>query len=125
MWRMTWVLEQDAVAAEQVAGVGDDLAGFAGVVELGQAGDRVGEAAGLLQAGELHAGELHAGDLGEQLHEPVLDDLNRAQRLPNCRRCWPYVRAASYAVTACPSAPQAQVAPTAPRRTARAPGSSQ
>ena len=75
------VLEQDAVAAEQVARLGDHAARLARVVELGQAGDRVGQAAGRLQARDLHAVELHAGHLGEHLHEPVLDDLERAQRL--------------------------------------------
>ena len=34
-------VEEDAVAAEQVPGLGDDLAGLAGVVHLGDGGDRV------------------------------------------------------------------------------------
>src|SRR6266700_6167596 len=37
-------VEQDAVAAEEIAGLGDDLAGLAGVVHLGDGRDGVGEA---------------------------------------------------------------------------------
>src|SRR6185503_484030 len=61
------------------------LAGFAGVVELGEARDRVREAAVLLEAGELHTVELHAGDLGEHLDEALLDDLEGAERLAELR----------------------------------------
>src|SRR3954471_24799088 len=75
------VLEQHAVTAQHVARLGDDLPCLARVVELGEAGDRVGEAAVLLQSRELHAVELHPGDLGEHLDEAVLDDLEAAQRL--------------------------------------------
>ena len=60
--------------------------GLARVVELRQAGDRVGHPAVVLEAGELHAVELHAGHLGEHLDEPVLDDLEAGQRLAELRR---------------------------------------
>src|SRR4051812_29375088 len=75
------VLQQDPVAAEQVTRLGDHPARLARVVELRQAGDRVRQPAGLLEARDLHAVELHAGHLGEHLHEPVLDDLEADERL--------------------------------------------
>ncbi len=74
------VLQQDSVAAEHVTRLGADLTGLARVVELREPGDRVAELAALGQPTDLHAVELHRGDLGEHLHEPVLDDLEAAQR---------------------------------------------
>ena len=75
------VLEQDAVAAEQVAGLGDHPARLARVVELRQARDRVRHPPRRLEASELHAVELHRRDLCEHLDEAVLDDLKARQRL--------------------------------------------
>jgi hypothetical protein len=45
-------VQEDAVAAEQVPGLGDDLAGLAGVVHLGEGGDRVGQLTLLHQAAQ-------------------------------------------------------------------------
>jgi hypothetical protein len=72
------VSQEDAVAAQHVAGVGDHRACLAGVVELRQPGDRVRELPGLLEAGELHAVQLHAGDFREHSDETLLDDLEAA-----------------------------------------------
>ena len=75
------VVEQDAVAAQQVTRLGDHLAGLEGVVHLGQRGDRVGELALLLEPADPQAVQLHRGDLGEHLHQLVLDELEAHQRL--------------------------------------------
>src|SRR3954451_1041441 len=71
------VLEQDPVAAEQIARLGDDLPRLARVVELGEARDRRRGVARLGEAPDLHAVELHAGHLGEHVHEALLHDLER------------------------------------------------
>src|SRR5664279_5283330 len=49
------VVQQDPVAAQQVPALGEDLAGPAGVVHLGQRGDGVGECSLFLQSGQLQA----------------------------------------------------------------------
>src|SRR3954466_11424037 len=75
------VLEQDPVAAEQIARLGDDLPRLARVVELRQAGDGGGGVARLREPADLHAVKLHAGDLSEHMHEPLLHDLEGGERL--------------------------------------------
>src|SRR3984885_2318271 len=75
------VVEQDAVPAEHVAGLGGDPAGLAGVVHLRQPGHRGGQAACFGQAADLQAVQLHRGEVGQHLHQPLLDDLKAGQRL--------------------------------------------
>src|SRR6478735_8720358 len=75
------VFEQNAIAAQKIPSFGDDLAGSAGVVHLGQRGDGVGESALLLQPGQLQAVQLHGAHLGEHPDQPLLDDLEPDQRL--------------------------------------------
>src|SRR5438046_9441824 len=52
-------VEQDAVTAEQVARLGHNLAGFAGVVHLRDRGDGVGELSLLYQPAQPKAIQLH------------------------------------------------------------------
>src|SRR5690349_12694052 len=68
------VVEQDAVAAEHVAGVGEDGPGPFGVVHLGQRdpGHRVLALVQELAEPELHA--QHVGDVRQHPGEPVLDE---------------------------------------------------
>src|SRR6188472_1454628 len=67
-------VEQDAIAAEQVPGVGEHLPGHARVVQLRQPGEGGGKLAGGIQFGDLNTVQLHRGDVGEHPHQPLLDD---------------------------------------------------
>src|SRR6516164_9800596 len=74
-------VQEDAIAAEQVACFGDDLTGLAGVVHLGNRRDGVGQFAFLDEAAEPQAVELHRADLGQHLNQLVLHDLEAHERL--------------------------------------------
>ena len=75
------VVEQDPVAAEDVACVGGDVAGSSGVVAFGEGGDGVGEAAGVGELGESEAVQLHRSHLTEHRDELLLDELTAYQGL--------------------------------------------
>jgi hypothetical protein len=74
------VLQQDAVAAEDVPGVGDHPAGGAGAVHLRQRGHAVGHLPRRRQLGQPQRHELDGGELTEHLGELGLDQLEASDR---------------------------------------------
>jgi hypothetical protein len=74
------VVEQDAVAAEHVAGLRTHAPRTGGGVELGERGVLEADAALGLQLGEAQADQLHAGDVGHHARELVLDELEAGER---------------------------------------------
>ena len=75
------VLEQDAVAAEHLAGPADGLPHPDGAWSLGQRRVLVAQQPGVLQLRDPHAHRGRRGDVGEHLDQQVLDQLEAGDRL--------------------------------------------
>ena len=78
------VIEQDAVAAQDVPGHGADFAGRVAGVQFGQRGVFDRDPSLCLQLRHSGAHQLHAGNVAEHVRELVLDQLDRASGRPNC-----------------------------------------
>src|SRR5579884_633440 len=74
------IVQQNAIAAQHLAGLRDNFARQPCIVHLRQRGHRIRHLALLLQLAEAQAQQLHAGDVGKHRGQLGLDDLEIVER---------------------------------------------